>query len=390
MKKLFGYFLYFLGTLLFLELVLRFCFPIPEFSNFNRINYQILNRVDNNQGYLRNIEMTWKSTLDTPATFVHHLNKYGYRDKIDWKAKKNKKRILFIGDSFVEGMMSTSEKTIPSSFTAIANENAMDYEVFNCGMMGIGLNEYMKFVKDAVPIYRPDEVMLVLYSNDAPFQSEYTPQSVLKPVENSIFELRIIKIIDQLKKGDPIPFRFSPEKRAFYKAVPDAGNPWTKNEATLKSEVTTVIADAMKKGDFNYFRTNWILQEDKFLKSPINIKNKLQFIRDYLKKYDCNLFVFYIPSRSQISNYYYQFERQACLTKCPDYLDLTGEEYQIHAKSIAQNCNVLDIPFKDFTPIIRKLESQGKHLYWNYDDHMKGDSYVMLGREIFEFWKKGD
>ena len=389
MKNFFAVILYIMGTFILLEVLLRICFPIPEFSNFNRINYQILDRVDDRNGYLRNIEMLWKSTLDTSYAFVHELNQYGYRDQLEWRTEKdkNKKRFFFVGDSFVEGMMSTSEQTIPAAFSELASNNGREIEVFNCGMMGIGINEYMKFLKDAVPIYRPDEVILVLYSNDAPFQREYVPQQRLVAQENNYFESRLLKVVRQIKKEDPIPFQFNPERRPFYKAVPDMGNPWTINEATLKKEVTPAIAEAMKKGDFNYFRTNWILEEGKFLKAPINIVTKLQFIRDYLKQYNTNLTVFYIPSRSQVSNYYYQFERQACLTKCPDYIDLTGEEYQQHAKVISQDCNDLGIPFKDFTTLIKDKEVSGQHLYWNYDDHMRGSSYTMLGREMYRFWE---
>ncbi|MDH7445161.1 SGNH/GDSL hydrolase family protein [Aquimarina sp. 2201CG14-23] len=389
MKRLLDSLIYIVVTFVLLEIVLRVCFPIPEYSNFNRINYQILDRTDNKQGYLRNIEMLWKSTLDTNYAFVHEFNQYGFRDNLEWKSAKTKgeKRILFVGDSFVEGMMSTTEKTIPNAFSSLAEERGEKLEVFNCGMMGIGLNEYMKFIKDAIPLYKPDEVIMVLYSNDLPFQRDYVPQAVLEPVENNLFDFRFLKIIEQIKTEDPIPFKFKPERRPFYKAVPDVGNPWTTNETLLKTEVTPVIADAMKKGDFNYFRTNWILEEEKFLKASINIESKLRFIRDYLKKYNTNLTIFYIPSRSQVSNYYYQFEKQACVTKCPDYIDLTTPVYQKHAKIIAQDCKKLEIGYLDFTELIRAKESSRNHLYWNYDDHMRGNSYVMLGREMYNFWK---
>lgn len=388
-KKVLYYFLYVLGIVLLIEVVLRVCFPIPDYTNFNRINYQIVDRVDDRNGYLRNIELLWKSSLDTNYAFVHELNKYGFRDKHEWVAKKNqdKKRFFFVGDSFVEGMMSTSEKTIPEGFSKLAEENGLNIEAFNCGMMGIGLNEYLKFLKDAVPIYQPDEVVLVLYSNDLPFQRKYTPEKSLVLEKNNILEPRLLKIIKHIKKGDPIPFAFIPEQSSFYKAVPDAGNPWTFHEATLKKEVTPTIAEAMKKGDFNYFKTNWILEEENFLKAPIDIKESLRFIRDFLFEQGTHLTVFYVPSRSQVTNFYYQFDRKSCLVKCPDFLDLTGEAYQQHAKQIAENCNELGIRFKDFTALIRTKEALGQHLYWNYDDHMKGNSYIMLGREMYNFWK---
>lgn len=373
--------------LFFVELALRISFPLPEIKNFNRINYQILDRSDDRKGYLRNIHMLWKSTLDTNHSFIHALNTYGYRDK-EWEvAKSDKKRFFFVGDSFVEGMMSPRDKSIPLGFEKAACAQKEEYELYNCGMMGIGLNEYIKFLKDAVPIFQPDEVFLVIYSNDAPFQRQYIPQNRMLPEHYSFWRPRLLDLMDHIQAEDPIPFRFSPELRPFYKAVPDQGNPWTFNEATLSKEVTPTIAAAMKKGDFNYFRTNWILEEEKFLKSDIQLYEKFGFLKEYLSKYNTGLNVIYIPSRSQVSNYYYQFEKQACLLQCPDKLDLTGPIYQKHARSIAQNCAQLGIPFLDLTPFVRAKEEQGKHLYWNYDDHMRGSSYMQLGNEIFRFWK---
>lgn len=382
--------LYTVSVFLFIEISLRICFPIPELSNFNRINYQILDREDDYSGYLRNIQMTWRSVLDTNYAFVHDLNRYGYRDPKEWKQEKKAgvKRIFFLGDSFVEGMMSTANSTIPMGYESEAKLESKEIEWFNCGMMGVGFNEYIKFLKDAVPIFLPDEVYLVMYSNDAPFQREYLPTERLNPSEYSFWEPRIFVLIKSIKQGDPIPFQFYPESRPFYKPVPDPGNPWTRNEQELKKEVVPKIAEAMKKGDFNYFRTNWILEEQKFLKSQIDITDKLVFLKKFLDQYGVNLQLFYVPSRSQVTNFYYQFERQACLNKCPDYIDLTTVEYQQHAKTIAQDCKNLGIPFYDLTSLIRKEEESGNHLYWNYDDHMRGKGYLLLGKQIYHLTQR--
>lgn len=373
---------------MFTEIILRLCFPLPELSNFNRINYQILRENVDQTGYLRNIKMTWKSSLDTNHEFIHDLNRYGFRDKKDWEQEKTKKRILFLGDSFVEGMMSTDEETIPQGFENEARKNGEDFEVFNAGMMGIGFNEYLKFIKDALPLFQPDELILVLYSNDAPFQRPYQPNPPIKPEYFNSLKPRLLVLIEQIKKNDPIPFVLNREKRPFYKAVPDPGNPWTFKAQELAKDVSVPIAEAMKKGDFNYFRTNWILEEEKFFKVDIQVKDKLQMIKEMANKYACKLSVYFIPSRSQVSNFYYQFERQACLVKCPDHLDLTGSEYLVHRDRIMDNCNDLGIKFQDLTPVVKREENRNNHLYWNYDDHMKGKSYLLMGREIYHSWKK--
>lgn len=368
------------------EVVLRMAFPLPELKNFNRINYQILDPIGaDGPGYLRNINMTWSSSLDTSAAFVHDFNGYGYRDK-EWKIKKKagEKRIFFVGDSFVEGMMAPQDQRITESFVRAAATSGKSYDVFNCGMMGIGLNEYIKFLVDAVPIFKPDEVFLVLYANDIPFQRAYQPASALVPERYNRLRPRLTEVVDEMGSKAPIPFAWNKEIRPFHEPVPAPGNPWTYNSPQLSNQVSERIAREMRLGKFNFFRTNWILEEEKFLKATPDIADKLQYIRDFLAQQQAKLTVFYIPSRSQISDFYYQFERQACLVNCPDYLSLTGEGYQLHRRVLASESKRLNIPFYDLTDLVKAEEDKGNHLYWDYDDHMRGKGYELLGQAMFD------
>ncbi len=368
------------------EVVLRIVFPLPELSNFNRINYQILDPIGaDGPGYLRNINMTWSSSLDTSAAFTHAFNTYGYRDK-EWKIKKKagQKRVFFVGDSFVEGMMAPQEGRITESFIRAAEASGQSYDVFNCGMMGIGLNEYIKFLVDAVPVFKPDEVFLVLYANDIPFQRAYEPSQPLTPEYHNRLKPRLLEVLNQMSTKAPIPFVWNKETRPFHEPVPAPGNPWTYNSPQLSKQVSERIARAMRLGKFNFFRTNWILEEEKFLKSTPDIADKLQFIRDFLTQQGAKLTVFYIPSRSQVSDFYYQFERQACLVNCPDFMSLTGERYQLHRRVLASESQRLGFPFYDLTDVVETEEDKSNHLYWDYDDHMRAKGYKLLGEAIFE------
>ncbi|MEM1321161.1 MAG: SGNH/GDSL hydrolase family protein [Bacteroidota bacterium] len=380
--------LYVLGLFLFQEMVLRLCFPLPELSNFNRIKFQILEPAAGGPSYLRNRAMVWRSYPDTTADFVHQMNRYGYRDQ-DWSVSKpaGKKRIFFVGDSFVEGMMTTGDQTVPEHFKRAAGVAAGEYDIFNCGMMGIGLNEYTKFLAEAVPIFRPDVVFMVLYANDIPFQKAYQPPTSPEPTYFSFWRPRLLVLIDFIKAKDPIPFRWNNERIPFHQPVPDPGNPWSVKEAEWSPHVRPDLKEAMKQGTFNFFRLNWVLEEEKFLRQATDISTQLQFLKQHLTKYGTELIVFYVPSRSQISNYYYTFERASCQQNCPDQLDLTGPAYQVHRSLLSQQCSSLGFPFYDLTEPVKAEEDRGNHLYWDYDDHMRAKGYKVLGEAIWERWR---
>lgn len=380
---------YILGLFLLQEIALRICFPLPELQNFNRITYQILEPNAGGPAYLRNRDMIWRSYPDTVYDFVHELNRYGYRDR-EWEIDKpgGKERILFVGDSFVEGMMSTGDQTIPEGFKKAAGAKAANYDIFNCGMMGIGLNEYIKFLASAVPIFKPDVVFMVMYSNDTPFQKSYQPPAPPKPQYFSFWRPRILELMDFIKKEDPIPFRWSAESIPFHKPVPDQSNPWTTKEAEWSVHVRPDLKEAMKNGQFNFFRLNWLLEEEKFLKQQTNISTQFNYLQKFLAEQNVALKVFYIPSRSQVSNHYFQFEKASCLQNCPDSMDLTTPVYHVHRNQLKHECAKRGFAFHDLTPVVQAEEAKGNHLYWNYDDHMRGKGYMLLGEAIWTDWNK--
>ena len=386
--KLLRFSVYLLVLFFFQEVVMRLCFPLPEISNFNRINYQILGKTDKKSDYIRNIKMTWKSTPDTDAVFVHDLNSYGYRDD-EWTIKKDakRKRIFFVGDSFVEGMMAEQDEVINKSFERRAMENGMEVETMNFGMMGVGLNEFLKLAADAIPVFKPDILFLVLCYNDIPFNKPFKPVQQLKPEYFNSYKPRLAEYISLYNKGISIPFRWSFFKKPYYPPVPSRNNPWSFYEDSLSKHVNPQIAAAMKKGDFNFFRTNWVLEEEKFLKAPADISKQIEALRNFTRSSNTELFIFHIPSRHQVSNYYYAFERGYCCTKiCPDALDMTGERYHRHRRMLAKLCGRLEIPFYDLTPLIKAEEDKGNHMYWNFDDHLRAKGYGLIGRSMFDWW----
>ncbi|MCB0600659.1 MAG: hypothetical protein KDC28_05505 [Saprospiraceae bacterium] len=106
---------YFIAIAVVQELLFRICFPLPEIKNLNRIDLDVNVLQETHRIYQRDQDWYWQSALDTEALFVHRMNQYGFRDQ-EWCVTKphDVRRILMIGDSFVEGVMASQDQTIPA------------------------------------------------------------------------------------------------------------------------------------------------------------------------------------------------------------------------------------------------------------------------------------
>ena len=74
----------------------------------------------------------------------------------------------------------------------------------NMGIVGTGLGSYLRLIVDAVPIFLPDEVFLVVYANDLPFSGHIPFKSSVQPHYASFHEPRLITLA-----------KMSPSRRIF-------------------------------------------------------------------------------------------------------------------------------------------------------------------------------
>jgi hypothetical protein len=114
--------------------------------------------------------MNFRIVLDRDVLYrvVPHsssdINSHGYRDAEFPRRKGDTKRVLFLGDSFVMGLTSSAERTIPNELERLLGE---DYEVFNMGVYGYGPDQSLRQLLDDGLSLDPDVVILALFpSND--------------------------------------------------------------------------------------------------------------------------------------------------------------------------------------------------------------------------------
>ena len=373
------------------EIVLRLCFPVPEVENFNRVNYSYLITKDPaSKVPLRNASYRFTSGPDG-FDFTHTLNIYGFRDA-DWQVETNpdRPRVMFIGDSYVEGAGAADGETIVDGFRSAARESGLNLEAMNLGIQGIGPPEYLRLIADAGRLFRPRHIVVTLMANDfanlQPMNPDLLWGHMTQPFINQQWEPRIKYLIGHLKTYGNVTTAWTTAPFPFFGAVPDPRNPWSeeKGRRSMESFVAPEIAAAMRAGKLNPYLARSHPAEHYWYPRSAPIGPYLAILKDYLADLNCQLIVVYFPAPEQVSDAYLSHRAKY---NPPPMESLMGPVFQRPARDAATHCSSLLIPFLDLTPHLRQLEADGRRSYWLYDNHPRGSTYLDAGRLIFDRFK---
>ena len=373
--------------LVLLEVAVRAVFPLHEAPGFDRANYSHMGFTPgaDTPSALGHASFTWASDPDGFA-FDHALNLYGFRDR-EWSLEKppGTTRVAFVGDSFVEGFSAPAEATIPATFAALAG-SAVD--VLNLGLGGGDLPAYARLLRDAVPLFGPEDVILMVFANDV-LPTRFDPawlRDGLAPQRTSAWAPRTLVVARRLATGNRVPRRWTEAPFAFLPAVPDPRNPWSdgRTAGRLEAFVDPDVARAIRAGRFNPMLVDALPWFGQHLKRPFEITDHLAALQAFLDARNASLHVVYVPTKHQVSDRY--LEAQARFSPPESVTSLLGEEFQVQARLLGETCRALDLPFLDLTPALRKAEREGPALYWNYDDHMRPSGYREVGALVYAWW----
>ena len=373
-------------AVLVLEVAARIVFPLPALGNFNRIEYAptTISPSMRSKHYLMNATLSWVSEPDHAGSNLA-LNLYGFRDG-PWDVRaKRARRIVFVGDSFVEGFMAAEDETIPAVFARRARAAGQAVEVMNLGIGATGLSEYLKLIQDAVPALSPDEVVLVFYANDFAGEPPFTPERIRPPFEprwRPAWLPRIAQVARRLVAGEPVALRWHGEPKPFLAAVPDPSNPWTERGAELAPKVDPDIAEAMRRGTFNPYAVDELDEYAFQFRKVVDVTAHLAFLRDFLVARGVRLRIAYLPYPGQVSDYYIAFKHRFGGRAVKS---MSGAEFQVQAAHLAEVATRLDVPYLDLTPQVRAREAAGEHLYWDYDHHFRPAGYAFVADALYNW-----
>ncbi|MEO7724753.1 MAG: SGNH/GDSL hydrolase family protein [Chthoniobacterales bacterium] len=373
--------------LIFQEAIVRAVFPLPEVTNFNRINYAAFAREGASSFLAKrqpamNASFRWNSAPDH-ATFVSLLNLYGFRDR-QWNVAppNGAERVMFVGDSLTEGFMARDDETIARGYEKAAQHS----EAMNCGIGGNGIPEYLALIHDAVPLFHPRRLIVILYANDLPVTDPLPKDKAFLPQRLSWWTPRLVQVFARAARHEPVLRRWHSPPLLFVPVVPDPLNPWSDPPPEF-SRVDPAIAEAMRKGDFNPFVVDVLNKAAAALREPIELSDTLRQLNAFARAHGTELRVVYLPFSTQVSDYYVPFQQKYATHH--EVESLRGLAFQIHQESLRRSCAELGIPFLDLTPLLRRGEENGEHLYWDFDEHMRGATYTRAGATIFRWVAAG-
>ena len=382
------------------EIVARLIFPMPEVLGFNRIHYSPVDWETKapgipKRGTLTNASLHWHSEPDG-MSFVHTLNLYGFRDR-QWRVEKTgKPRVLFVGDSFTEGNMAADNQTMARVFEGLANQTGMSWEVLNPGVSAANLERYTRLIKDAAGLFQPEALILVLYANDFAEIRPHADYLRLWPTsmsndfsKNNPWTPRIWQVVKRLLEGATVSRAWSSAPVQFFAPVPSPANPWTEHETEYSEFVKEPFASAMKRGTFDPWLANRLnLVAHAYQSVDEDLDDYIVDIHNNALQAGFALSIVYLPDALMTSDYYIPYQRD--FSRGSAVVSLMGPAYEVQAHHLGELTTRLSIPFLVLTAALRQQEAKDRHMYWEYDAHMRAKGYAFCAEQIFQWWRENN
>lgn len=136
-------------------LMLIFCEFLMKYYLFHPSYNLVASSMLNGHGSELKVELDPNNLYKIQPNKQLGINTYGFRDYDFSTDKHGKKRIVFLGDSFVMGLNVKSEETMPKQL----EKQLKNYEVYNMGVVGFGPDQELNVLEKYGLNFKPDLVI---------------------------------------------------------------------------------------------------------------------------------------------------------------------------------------------------------------------------------------
>jgi hypothetical protein len=311
---------------LLMETSLRFLKIYSTPSELNNIKHFSLFDIQNNSHYYKHKDLGKRFKYKTPEfNFYHSVDELGFRNtngKIETKPE-----ILFLGDSFTEGLGASDEKTSPAFL-----ENFSGKKVYNAGVIGSDIIYQQKLLEDFIPVDSVQTILFLINFSD-------------------IHDVVVRGGKERFNKDGTVSYNKPPNFMIIYQY----------------SHVFRAIIHFVFR--YDYMFNNFFNREKNINKALNTISTAFLEINDFCTKKDLKMKVFIHPLPQE---YYKNLDGRLDFKKIDD----------LELLLIQQNIEVVNL-----RPHLEK-NLKNKHdwqdVSWNIDGHFNAKGYEIVAKCIYE------
>lgn len=326
------------------------------------------------------------------------INSLGFRDR-EWELEKKKSttRIVAIGDSFTFGMGVELNQTWTKILEQKLRAQGFDVEIANLGSPGADPASYDELTQKAIPLLKPDILLIAILQGDDLAQATKQIQSEQNAKKKSRFNRFTLLFKQTIQYLYPNFYRlvhdylsngstFKSKERLLENIWKDQAERLTagykgEKKARLNSMGATP-RDMFLRGHLNPGFVSIAISDPEYFATPLQtenplVENALERMRDHLlnmKKTaaDAEMIVLSIPLGVYVSENVRQAANEIGFTTLPEMLHTTRPD-----ESLKKICAETGIPFLSVTESFRR-QCKEEFLYYKYDGHFNA-----RGHEFF-------
>lgn len=355
-------------ALLFGEIFLRLIAPLPSANH-----HQLFCEFDDTLG--------WKKIPDFTGTHrteeyevQEYFNSKGLRGpEFTYQKPTDHKRVLVLGDSYVEGYMVSYEETFLQVCEAKLQTRCAPekYQVINAGTGGYATDQELLFYQQEGVKYHPDITVLMVCINDIWFNNQpkyWRGQKPLFRVEADSIRLTNVPLLAPEDLGGIARLkRWSLENIQLARRL-----------KILKDKIETATTGVKVPEDLKAYQRTY----DADLAAAWTItEHLLKALKLQADNIDSRFIIGFIPEKEAI----YPATWDAFKTQ----YEITDQDYDPLRlqKKLEKICKEMEIPFFDPTPALTLTSTANpqEDLYYEFDSHWNAKGMQVVGEALTEF-----
>ena len=322
-------------------------------------------------------------------SYQARINNLGFRDRDFAVRRSGAKRVLAIGDSFTYGWGVGGEESWPKVMERELRQGGLDIEVANLGMPGAGPREYAALAERAIPLLRPDLIVVAMLQADDLFQAAESPAERQAPASERLlraFRALYPNLMPMVSPVDTKQIHVSKEelRETWRKQVKDFLGQMTAAEIARFENLPSPVRAAYQAGGLNPGLLYMAMRHGEFLIDTCDVGGKgrhgieetakeLAKIRQYAERVHADLVVVPVPYRAYVSR-----RDQAEMAGLGFHVEEEMISWSTPDEAIHEACRGAHVPFFSVTGEFRE-RGRANELYFQWDGHLNKAGHGAFG-----------